>query len=37
MFGPNATKESKKAFPKRWQEMVKTLFDEADSVIEVIE
>ena len=35
-FGPNATEESKKAFPKRWQEMVKTIFDNADKVIEVI-
>ncbi len=34
-FGPNATEESKKAFPKRWQEMVKTIFDNADKVIEV--
>ncbi|NOX48220.1 MAG: hypothetical protein GXO89_14710 [Chlorobi bacterium] len=36
MFGPNATEESKRTFPKRWQEMVKALFDEADSVIEVV-
>ena len=35
-LGPNATEESRKAFPKQWQEMVKTIFDNADKVIEVI-
>ena len=34
-IGPEATEESKKAFPKRWQKMVKTIFDNADSVIEI--
>ena len=34
-IGPNATEESKKAFPKLWQEMVKTIFDNADTVIEL--
>jgi len=32
-FGPDATEESKKEFPKQWQEMVKTIFDNADKVI----
>ena len=34
-FGPDATEESKKDFPKQWQEMVKTIFDNADIVIEI--
>jgi hypothetical protein len=34
-FGPDATEESKKTFPKRWQEMVKTIFDNAETVVEV--
>jgi len=34
-FGPDATEESKKTFPKRWQEMVKTVFDNTDLVIEI--
>lgn len=34
-IGPHATEESKKAFPKLWQEMVKTIFDNADTVIEL--
>jgi len=34
-IGPNATEEDKRTFPKRWQEMVKTIFDNADKVIEV--
>jgi len=34
-FGPDATEESKKAFPKLWQEMVKTIFENADKVIEL--
>ncbi len=33
--GPDATEESKRAFPKRWQEMVKTIIDNADRVIEL--
>ena len=35
-IGPQATEESRKAFPKQWQEMVKTLFDHAGEVIEVV-
>ncbi len=31
----NATDEDKKSFPQRWQEMVKTIFDNADKVIEI--
>ena len=34
-FGPDATEESKKAFPRLWQDMVKTIFDNADLVIEI--
>jgi hypothetical protein len=34
-IGPNATEEDKRTFPKRWQKMVKTIFDNADKVIEV--
>jgi len=34
-IGPEATEESKATFHKRWQEMVKTIFDHADEVIEV--
>lgn len=33
-LGPGATEESKRDFPKQWQEMVKTIFDNADKVIE---
>ncbi|VAW26847.1 hypothetical protein MNBD_BACTEROID04-25, partial [hydrothermal vent metagenome] len=33
--GENATPEDKKTFPIRFQQMVKTLFDNADVVIEV--
>lgn len=35
-FGPNATDESRNLFPKRWQEMVKTIFDHADEVIKIV-
>ena len=35
-IGPNATEESKKAFPKKWQEMVQTLFENADKIIEIV-
>jgi len=35
-FGPEATEESRKLFPKRWQEMVKTIFDNADEVVKTI-
>ncbi len=35
-FGPNATEESQKAFPAKWQEMVKTIFDNADKIINTI-
>ncbi len=35
-IGPDATEESRRTFPHRWQEMVKTIFDNADKVVEVI-
>jgi len=35
-IGPQATEESRAAFPKRWQEMVKTIIDHAGEVIEVV-
>ena len=35
--GPGATAEDKKSFPQRFQAMVKTLFENGDAVIEVIE
>ncbi len=35
-IGPEATPESKAAFPKRWQEMVKTIFDHAEQVVEMV-
>jgi len=35
VIGTNATEENKKTFPKRWQEMVKTIFDNEDKVIEL--
>jgi len=35
-FGPNATEKSQKAFPVRWQEMVKTIFKNPDKVISII-
>ncbi len=31
----NASEEDKKTFPERWQQMVKLIFDNADTVIEV--
>ncbi len=34
-IGPEATEESRRTFPVRWQEMVKTIVDNADKVIEV--
>jgi len=34
-LGPDATEESKKTFPVRWQKMVKTIIDNADKVIEL--
>ena len=34
-IGPNATEEGKRMFPKRWQEMVKTIFENAHIVVEV--
>jgi len=33
--GPDATEESKKSFPHRWQEMVKTIFENSNDVIEL--
>ncbi len=35
-IGPDATAEDKQSFPVRFQEMVKTVFDNADTVIEVV-
>jgi len=34
-IGPDATEESRKSFPHRWQEMVKTIFENSDTVIEL--
>jgi hypothetical protein len=34
-IGPDATEESKKSFPTRFQAMVKEVFDNADTVIEI--
>ena len=34
-IGPDATKESKSSFPERWQEMVKIVFENADTVIDI--
>ena len=34
-LGPDATEESKRDFPKQWQEMVKNIFANADKVIEL--
>jgi hypothetical protein len=34
-IGPDATDESKRTFPLRWQQMVKTIYDNADTVIEI--
>ena len=33
--GPGATEESKKSFPQRWQEMVHSIFENADKVIDL--
>ncbi len=35
-IGDDATQEDKESFAKRFQEMVKTVFDNADTVIEVV-
>ena len=34
-IGPDATEESKRTFPVRWQEMVKTILENGDKVIEI--
>lgn len=34
-LGPQATDESKAAFPTKWQEMIKTLFENVDKAVEV--
>ena len=34
-IGPEATPESRATFPQRWQEMVRTIFDHAEQVVEV--
>lgn len=36
-IGPDATEESKRTFPDRWQNMVKTILENADKVIEIVE
>lgn len=36
-LGPDATEESRKDFPMRWQEMIRTIFQNADKVIFVLE
>ena len=36
-IGPDTTEENKKTFPDRFQNMVKTVFENADTVIEIIE
>ncbi len=36
-MGPTATREAKKTFPKRFQQLVKTIFENGDKVIDVIE
>jgi hypothetical protein len=36
-ISPDATEEDKKSFPKRFQEMVKTVLENAEKVIEIIE
>ncbi len=35
-LGPEATEESRKQFPLRWQEMVKSIFDNADRLISLV-
>ena len=35
VLGPDATEESKKLFPIKWQELIKTIFDNADTVISI--
>ncbi len=35
-IGPDATEENKKTFPQRFQQMVKTLFENADQVIDIV-
>jgi len=34
-LGPDATEESRKDFPMRWQEMIRTIFQNADKVIDI--
>ncbi len=36
-ISPNASEEQKQSFPHRWQEMVKTIFEHADTVVDVHE
>ena len=36
-IGPEATEESRESFPLRWQEMVKTIMENADTVIRIEE
>ena len=35
-FGPNATEEAKRTFPEQWQNMVKTIFDNANKVVTIM-
>jgi len=35
-FGPNATEEAQKTFAERWQQMVKTVFENADKVVQIL-
>ncbi len=35
-LGPGATPEARRTFPARWQAMVKTLFDHAGEVVDVV-
>jgi hypothetical protein len=34
-IGPEATEESRESFPLRWQEMVKTIMENADTIIRI--
>jgi hypothetical protein len=35
-IGPKATAESKASFPQRWQQMVKSLFENSEKVVEIL-
>ncbi len=36
-IGPQATPESKESFPRRWQEMVNTLLNHAEEVVDIVD